>query len=121
KDFGLHLKRLGFDTFEHLLFPDVPIQFIARLDEDLYTFGSGLHADGEAYVATFDFSSEVAQQLEGRIPEQAMRILRERTDGSIRNVVFADAVYRVSLDCRIGTSLEENDKEIFLPLRINRV
>lgn len=41
KDFGLHLKMLGFHKFEQLIFPDTPIAFIGKLEDNLYTFGSG--------------------------------------------------------------------------------
>ncbi len=62
KDFGLHLKRLGFDEFASLIFPDVPIAFIGQISDDQYSFGSGLKVDdGDSYVVTFDFNSEVME------------------------------------------------------------
>lgn len=77
KDFGLHLKRLGFDEFPSLIFPDVPIAYIAKIADDQYTFGSGLKIEGgDIYVVTFDFNSDVMEQLHGKIPEEAIQILR---------------------------------------------
>lgn len=122
KDFGLHLKRLGFHEFSNLIFPDVPIAFIGHIGHDHYTFGSGLKVDGgDSYVVTYDFNSEVMQQLRSKIPEKAFQILSQPFGDEIRQVNFADVVYRVTIDCRVGDKLEENEDEIFLPLRINRI
>lgn len=122
KDFGLHLKRLGFDEFASLIFPDVPIMFIGKIADDQYTFGSGLKIDdGDSYVVTFDFNSEVMEQLHGKIPDRAFQILREPLANAIKQVTFADAVYRITVDCRVVDKLAENEDEIFLPLWINRI
>jgi len=123
KDFGLHLKRLGFDKFNSLLFPDTPIAFIGKIEDDLYTFGSGLRYDGsDTYVATFDFDTKVLNQLSGKIPEAAMVILRKPlSEKTITRVDFADAIYRVNVNCRVGKKLQENEDEVFLPLWINRI
>ncbi|MDR4498913.1 MAG: type I restriction enzyme HsdR N-terminal domain-containing protein [Candidatus Scalindua sp.] len=122
KDFGLHLKRLGFHEFPHLIFPDAPIAFIGHMENDHYTFGSGLKVDGgDSYVVSFDFNSEVMQQLRGKIPEKAFNILLQPLENEMRQVSFADAVYKVTVDCRVGDKLEENEDEIFLPLRINKI
>jgi len=122
KDFGLHLKRLGFDEFNSLIFPNVPIGFIGTVGEDRFSFGSGLNfGDGDKYVATFDFGLNVLNELRGRIPEQAYQILSEHQGEKLKKVVFADAIYRVTVDCRVGDRLEENDDEIFLPMWVNRI
>jgi hypothetical protein len=64
KDFGLHLKRLGFGEFSNLIFPNVPIAFIGKIGNDQFTFGSGLNfGEGESYAVTFDFNSEVMKHL----------------------------------------------------------
>ncbi|HSS50659.1 MAG TPA: restriction endonuclease [Thermoanaerobaculia bacterium] len=122
KDFGLHLKRLGFHEFKSLIFLDVPIAFVAHLDPDLYTFGSSVRIDdGDTYVVSYDFDANVLQQLRGKIPEQAFRILTEPFAGEIRMVQFVDMLYHVTVDSRVGDRLQENEDEIFLPLRINRI
>lgn len=121
KDFGLHLKRLGFDSFDHLIFPNVPISYIAHLAADQYTISSGIEAEGEPYVVSFDFDSNVREQLDGRIPREAMRLLREPFAGIVRQIEFPDATYFVNVDGRVGEKLEENANEIYLPLWINRI
>jgi len=121
KDFGLHLNRLGFNEFKSLVFPDVPITFIGKIDDKLYTFGTGLTFGQDTYVATFDFDSKVMRQLRGKIPDRAFDALVTPIEAAMKQVHFADAVYRVTIDCRVGDKLAENEDEIFLPLWINRV
>lgn len=79
KDFSLHLKRLGFHEFGSLIFPDVPIAFIAQLADDLYTFGSSIHPDDEStYVVSFDFNTDVMRQLRARFPRRRSTSSRSR-------------------------------------------
>ena len=122
KDLGLHLKRLGFDKFDSLIFPMVPIMSIGRISNDLFSFSAGVIPDGEdTYVATFDFDEARFKHFEGRIPQKAIDLLSKPITDSMTQVHFADAVYRVSIDCVVGTELQENEDEIFLPLMINRL
>lgn len=122
KDLGLHLKRLGFQDCESLIFPDVPINFIGQLDPDMFTFSvGGAKINDDTYVATFDFDNSVFNQLKGKIPEEAIEKLSVRNNQSRQAIKFPDASYLVNIDCRIGEKLEENEKEIFQPLLINRI
>jgi hypothetical protein len=119
KDFGLHLKKLGFHEFESIVFPDVPIMFIARIEQELYTFGSGIKNEQDNYVASFDFNYDTMTKLKYRIPNAAFDILTSPFRNAIENVQFADRVYRVNVDCKVGDRLSENAKEIFLPFWVN--
>lgn len=121
KDLGLHLKRLGFDSFESLVFPDVPITHIGQMDPDFYTLGGAVIVDGVTYIVSFDFGENVFKQLDGKIPKKGYDILRIREAGKRRAVKFAEEVFLINIDCKIGENLEENDKEIFLPMWINRL
>lgn len=122
KDLGLHLKRLGFDNFNNLIFPAVPIIHIGQLDPDMFTLSVGsTEIDGGRYVATFDFGMNVLKQLIGKIPNEAIEKLMHREESGRCVVKFADTVFYINIDCRVGQNLEENDKEIFLPLIINRI
>jgi hypothetical protein len=121
KDFGLHLKRLGFHEFRSLVFPNVPITFIGKIGNDHYTIGSGIKPEGgDSYVATFDFDHRTMQQLEGKIPDKAYRLTLKPITNSSTQVQFADTVYLVTVDCRVGDTLAENEDEIFLPLWVNK-
>ncbi len=119
KDLGLHLKRLGFDSFGSLIFPDVPITHIGQMDPDFYTIGGATIVDGVSYVVSFDFGENVFKQLKGKIPKEGYDILSKREVGNRRAVKFAEEVFFINVNCKIGEKLEENDKEIFLPMWVN--
>jgi len=121
KDFGLHLKRLGFNTFKKLIFFNVPIAFIAKLNNDLYTFSSNIKEDGIIYCVSFDFNFEVLLQLQGKIPDAALAVLKEPSNGEIKKVQFTDMLFYVDVVCNLDGKLEENKKEIFLPLTIKKI
>ena len=121
KDLGLHLKRLGFDTFENLIFFDVPITSIGQLDPDMFSFSGTVTENGERYVVTFDLGMDVFEQLKGKIPDKAIDILSERKSDSRQVVRFGDMAFVVNINCRLGSKFEENEKEIFLPLWINKI
>lgn len=122
KDLGLHLKRLGFYDFKSIIFPDVPITFIAQLDSDMFTFSvSGAKINDVTYVASFDFDVNALNQMKGKIPKEAIEKLLIKDDNGRKVMKFRDAAYIVNVDCRIGEKLEENDNEIFQPLIINQI
>ncbi|MNK67064.1 hypothetical protein D3C87_863960 [compost metagenome] len=122
KDLGLHLKRLGFDDFKSLIFPYVPIVTIGQLDNKMFSISAGgLNIDKENYVATFDFDELVFHQLKGKIPDFAFEKLLIRDKMKRSAISFADTAFYISFDCEVGKKLEENDKEIFLPLKVNRI
>ncbi len=121
KDLGLHLKRLGFDSCESLVFPDVPIVEIGQLSPDMFSLSGGRNQNGIRYVVTFDFGDDILKQLIGKIPDEAIEKLKVRNP-SLRQIVrFGDKAFFVTIQCKIGNKLEENDKEIFLPLIINKI
>lgn len=122
KDFGLHLQRLGFDEFESLIFPGVPISVIGHFEDGKYTFGAGIPVEGgDAYLASFDFDRKILCELKGKIPQKAFDVLMRPLGSEIIQMHFPDMVYKVTVECRVGQKLEENDDEIFRPLVISRV
>ena len=121
KDLGLHLKRLGFDEYESLIFPNVPITEIGQLDPNMFTLGGGVKNEGISYVVSFDFADNLLEQLVGKIPDIAIEKLQVRNPDGFRQVVrFGDRAYLTSIDCRVGDTLQENEDEIFLPLIVNK-
>lgn len=121
KDLGLHLKRLGFDKFDNLIFPDMPIVGIAQLDNNMFSISCGVNSEGEEYCVTFDFDEEILNQFHGKIPIEVITALKIRHKGILKTLAFGDNLFYVSVDCRIGEELQENSKEIFLPMKINKV
>ncbi|HHQ4884784.1 TPA: hypothetical protein ACSP3N_001353, partial [Aeromonas veronii] len=121
KDLGLHLKRLGFQEFNSIIFPAVPISFIGQLDPDMFTTGTGTEIDGDKYVLSVDFDERILEQMQGKIPSQAIEELKIRRKSHRQIVQFPDGSYKLTLDCRVGIELQENSDEIFLPFIVNRV
>lgn len=122
KDLGLHLKRLGFNEFKNLIFPNVPIMNISQLDNNMFTINAGsVTINNNKYLATFDFDLEIFLQLKDKIPNIAFEKLLKRSTKERFAISFADTVYYINVDCKVGEKLEENEKEIFLPLKVNRI
>ena len=122
KDLGLHLKRLGFNQNTILVFPQIPITNICQLDNDMFTINvGGATLYDTTYVATFDFNLDIFKQLKGKIPSDKFEILLNREKKGRVAVQFTDKAYMVDIECEIGQKLEENDKEIFLPLNLTRI
>ncbi|OWW23113.1 restriction endonuclease [Zobellia sp. OII3] len=122
KDLGLHLKRLGFDKNTILIFPQIPVTNITQLDNDMFTINvGGATLNDTTYVATFDFHLDVLKQLKGKIPDDGFEMLLTRKKEGRVAVRFPDRAYMVDVECEIGQKLEENDKEIFLPLKLTRI
>ncbi len=120
KDLGLHLKRLGFESFKNLIFPDIPITEITQLDPDQFSISGGLIVNEETYVVTFDFDENVFKQLKGIIPANAFEMLSLRRNDKRLVARFGDRNFFVTIDCKIGQKLEENEREIFLPMTVNK-
>jgi len=122
KDLGLHLKRLGFDEFSTLIFPNVPVTNIGQLDNNMFTISVGsTEIDGSRYVATFDFDLSILRQLVDKIPDEAIEQMLIRNEKHRNAVHFSDTAYLINIDCQVGTKLEENELEIFQPLTINKI
>ncbi|MDO0821953.1 type I restriction endonuclease [Desulfosporosinus nitroreducens] len=121
KDFGLHLKRMGFDRFKRLIFPHVPIPFIHKINNDLFSFGCNIVEDETTYCVSYDFNNEVLLQLQGKVPDEALTILKKPVDGERIEVQFADAVFYVNIECNLDGEIQENEDEVFLPLTIKRI
>lgn len=119
KDFGLHLKRLGFDEFEQMIFPKVPIFHIGKVESNKFAMSAGVNIENETYIATFDFEEKQFEQLKGKIPQDAIDKLSVQTNDSAQMVKFADRIYFVNINAKVGDKMEENHQEIFLPLRVN--
>lgn len=119
KDLGLHLKRLGFDSFDTLIFRDVPVAEIGQLDPNMFCISGAVKDNDENFVVTFDFDQNVFDQLRGKIPDDAFDKLNVRPKNSRTILRFADRTYFLNINCKIGKTLEENEMEIFLPLTVN--
>ncbi|GAA4442427.1 hypothetical protein GCM10023091_29250 [Ravibacter arvi] len=121
KDFGLHIKRLGFKSSDSLLIIDVNPLFIIKYNDDLFSFSASIGDEDTAYLGTFDFSLEVAKQLIPIIGKASFIQLMQPTNG--RQLQF-NLDRKLNLNLKISLpekeNLVENDREIYLPLLIKK-
>lgn len=118
KDFGLHVKRLGFHVFENQHFVEVRVDAITRIEEDLFTIGTGVVFD-EEYCVSFDFDMNALLTLEGKIPQEAFDELTKPFENRVEDMRFVDTYYTVSLRCHLSDKLVESRDEIFLPFIVD--
>jgi len=45
----------------------------------------------------------------------------QRDENYRKEVRFIDAVYKVNLDCSLGSEIQENSDEFFIPFIVNRI
>lgn len=121
KDFGLHIKRLGFKNIDPLLLININPLFIIKYDDDLFSFSAPVGNETTTYLGTFDFNLETAKQLRPIIGEPDFVQLMQPTNG--RQLQF-NLDRQLSLNLKVSLpdneSLFENDKEIYLPLTIKQ-
>lgn len=120
KDFGLHIKKMGFTSNNSFFFLMVPVESIAKINNDLYTISTAIKEDDITYFASFDFNHKTFLQLEGKIPNDAFNMLRKPLIDSMIEVRFADNIFFLNIECNLGEKMEENRDEIFLPLIIKK-
>lgn len=122
KDLGLHLKRLGFQELNSIIFPEIPVSFIGQVAPDMFTMATGTKIDGsDIYAMSLDFDEKILDQMKGKIPNQAIELLKTSNQSQRKVVKFVNGSYKLTLDCRVGINIQENSNEIFLPFIINRV
>jgi hypothetical protein len=118
KDLGVHLEMLGFCNVGPLVFFSMPVDIISRIGEDLYTLNACVKLDEGEYFGSFDFDSKAAAGLEGLIPPQAIEILKNKYNGGVTQVRFADKDMLFSIECEVGNKIYENEDEHYKPLWI---
>lgn len=118
KDFGLHAKRIGFHVINNQYFPEMRIDGVARLEENLFTISTGVKFD-EEYCISFDFDKKALLSLEGKIPSLAFNKLMEPFKNSVESIEFVHTYYTVTIRCHLGTELVESKDEIFLPFVVD--
>ncbi len=119
KDLGLHFKRLGLKQFESIILLQLQLLVLIKYDDNLYSFSSPIAQDAYTYMGTFDFDDNTVGQLEPLLGSKKMEIIKRRV---IDKWVQFHLDEVLLINCRVTLpetdNLIENDKEIFLPLRV---
>lgn len=122
KDYGLHLKRLGLNTDFQMFFYGVPLDFIAKINDNLYTFSMNKVIDECEYCVSFDFDYQTALQLYGKIPNDAFELLLKPLENkSAMEIEFSDCFFEVNIACVLSEHIQENQNEIFLPMKVVKI
>lgn len=119
KDFGLHIKRLGFTHLESFLAIDIKPLMIVKYHDDHFSFSAPVGNNQNAYFGTFDFSLKVAEKLRSVFGEKIYFQLLQPTNGKILQFhLDREVKLNIKISLPEKEELIENETEIYLPLVI---
>ena len=117
KDLGLHVKRIGFTSSETIVILGAKPAYIVKYSDNLFSFPSPIGINGDTYIGSFDFDLSVAMQLKPIVGETAFQSFLQPIKDSILKLHFdEDFILNVRVSLPEKEKLEENHKEIYLPL-----
>nr|WP_233166028.1 type I restriction enzyme HsdR N-terminal domain-containing protein [Pedobacter sp. ASV12] len=121
KDFGLHIKRLGFKKTDPILLIDINPLTIVKYNDNLFSFSAPVGDETSRYLGTFDFDLEVAKQLRPIIGDDYFIQLMQPVNGK---QLHFNLDKKLNLNLKISLpekeDLFENEREIYLPLSIRQ-
>lgn len=119
KDLGLHIKRLGFKSSDAILIIGSNPLSIIKYNDNLFSYSAPVGDEKTAYLGTYDFDLEIANQLRPIMGERDFIQVMQPTNG--RQLQF-NLDRKLNLNIRIALpeneNLIENEDEIYLPLSI---
>lgn len=119
-DLGLHLHRLGFGHLETMTFLLIPLGFIGRISDTLYTTGGNYYWGEADYCTSFDFSSVLLSQLLSCFDSPVRERVAEKLSHFPFQVDLRAILPEVTITCKLGTKIEANEDrtEDFCPLEV---
>lgn len=118
-DFGLWLLKLGTPLNMISHFPFTPINFIARITDDMYSTVVGIKFDDIQLAISFDFSKERLEELLLATPASLKDILKERLSKAPFRIELREPLF-VNIEAKIGENVHTNDVEDYLPLIVTK-
>ncbi len=118
-DFGLRLLKLGWKKKDKHYFLGAWLNNLAKLDENTYTFTSGISYGGEC-LGSFDFDKSLLNDFIKQIPDSK----RDGIVTSISNAPFkvdfptSESSFKIAFQCEIGDKVYNNENEIYCPLKV---
>jgi hypothetical protein len=120
KDFGIHLLKLGIPANQRLDFLGVRINTISRVGDRLYSIPGIFIEEGREYFVSLDFDDERYEQLLPLLPSGITNALRQSLKTDCSSLKIRGIPPTVGLSVAAGglTDILENEKEHYLPLRV---
>lgn len=118
-DFGLALKRMGFEQTVAMVMHGVRLNLFGLVSEDLYTASAKTTFGAMEHCASFDFPAEMLPQIVEGLPEP----LAEMFCGALKRAPFqaaAGLVIELDIAVRLGDLTKGQDEE-FVPLVIEEI
>ena len=120
KDLGLHLRTIGCTDQSTIVFPDISLMGIARIGYEEFSITTTVLVDETRYMGSFDFGRAVLTKLVRILPKQTARqIVAKMVNYPCQIAIsYPGQPIGLTVTARIGSRLEENDKEHFQPLEV---
>ncbi len=124
-DLGLALRKAGLDRDESgqkyfQVFASVPLQYISRMEDDLYSTSSAyeqeyLPGHYQASMLTFEFSSKVYQTLLEALPEAIKNQVEQGLRRQPYQLILSGGPVLVTIHAEPGDEVHKNGNESFCP------
>lgn len=121
KDLGLHMKRIGFTSAEHVLVIGVHLLMIIKYSDDHFSFSAPVGADESTYLATVDFNLETAMQLEPILGDRFRALLQPVKNVRLDFFVPENFYVNIWMALPEKENLVEVETEIYLPLDLRKI
>lgn len=117
-DFGLHLLQSGFTDNDVLYFPSVPVFFIVRIEDNLYSIMGNVRFEGQDYMASLDFDGERYQKLLELAPEKYRTLMTRSLSKQPYKLDISKEPFFIGIEAELGKGIHENENERYFPLFI---
>ena len=118
-DFGVRLKRIGFDQSSILVLIGARLNLFALLDKNTITATSNIIFGSEPHCVSFDFSTGLLDKVLSGIPS----LLAEEFKNALHRQPFqaaAGLAIEIDIEARLGDAIKVEHEE-FMPLMITKI
>jgi hypothetical protein len=118
-DFGLRLLKTGWKKEDTHHFLGAWVTNLAKLDENTYTFNSGIPYGGDC-LGAFDFDKKLLNDFISQIPENKRANIVSSISRAPFKVDFQteESSFEVSFQCHLGDEVFNNGNEKYCPLNV---
>lgn len=116
-DFGLTMLRLGGAVFERIWLPWVPIYYLGKTSDDMYTISTQFDI-GTEYCGTFDLNPAMYQVLLDGLAEATRREVTAALSHMPYYVLFEENHPAVAITAKLEANIIANAREEFVPFKV---